>query len=155
MCAELAVRSATAADLSAVVDLLTQLAPGWQRHLPARTPDDVDQIAWREILNTGRRITVVAELDDMVIGLADVLVVPTLLDGVRPHGIVDVLVVDADVRGRGIGKALMREVHARAKAQGCVRMELLSSKGLDRAHAFYDALGYNATAEGFRADLPT
>jgi GNAT superfamily N-acetyltransferase len=154
MCAELAVRSAAPADLCAVVDLLAQLAPGWVRQTSVTTPNEAEQIAWREILNTDRRITVVGELDDVVVGVADVLVVPALLDAVRPHGIVDALVVDADVRDRGIGKALMGEVHIRANAQGCCRMELLSSKGLDGAHAFYGALGYNPTAEGFRIDLP-
>jgi hypothetical protein len=48
----------------------------------------------------------------------------------------------------------MAEVHTRAEALGCCRVELLSSKGLDRAHAFYSALGYQAAAEGLRINLP-
>jgi GNAT superfamily N-acetyltransferase len=41
-----------------------------------------------------------------VVGVVDVVIVPSLLDGVVPHAIVDALVVDDEVRGEGIGRAL-------------------------------------------------
>ena len=78
------------------------------------------------------------------------MIIRTLLDGVAPHAIVDALVVDAALRGEGIGRALMTEAHCRAEEIGCSRLELMSSKGLDQAHAFYSQLGYESTAEGFR-----
>lgn len=52
------------------------------------------------------------------------------------------LVVDRSVRGRGIGRILMREVEAWAVEQGCTVVRLWSSIGRTEAHRFYEHLGY-------------
>jgi GNAT superfamily N-acetyltransferase len=88
-----------------------------------------------------------------VVGIADLVLVRSLLDGAVPHAVLDNLVVDARSRGKGIGRSLIAGARTAARDAGCCRLEFLSSKGLNQAHAFYRAVGFEAVAEGFRADL--
>ena len=53
---------------------------------------------------------------------------------------VDVLWVDEDHRGQGLGSALLAHVEAQARAQGARRLEL-NTLGF-QAHGFYEKLGY-------------
>lgn len=57
-----------------------------------------------------RRVVLVAEGSGGVVGVADVVVVASLLDGGVPHAILDNLVVDVSHRGHGIGRALISGV---------------------------------------------
>jgi len=44
----------------------------------------------------------------------------------------------------------MREIERRVEQAGCYKVQLLSRKHRHGAHAFYEALGFEASAEGFR-----
>ena len=55
------------------------------------------------------------------------------------------LVVDEQVRGRGVGGALMAACEAWALARGLGRMRVRSNVKRTRAHAFYERLGYAVT----------
>jgi ribosomal protein S18 acetylase RimI-like enzyme len=81
------------------------------------------------------------------------VVVSSLLDGAVPHAVLDNLVVDARNRRKGIGRSLISSARTAARDAGCCRLEFLSSKTLNQAHAFYRAVGLEAVAEGFHADL--
>jgi GNAT superfamily N-acetyltransferase len=89
----------------------------------------------------------------VVVGIADLVVVTSLLDGALPHGILDTLVVDHTLRGRHVGSSLITAITATARAHGCCRLELLSSNERTGAHAFYQAAGFERSAEGFRQNL--
>ena len=82
----------------------------------------------------------VAEEGGRVVGLLHVFERPALE---KPcEAVVQALVVDAKVRGRGIGKALMESAEAWARARG------LASVALSTRHAkiFYTRLGYGKVA---------
>jgi GNAT superfamily N-acetyltransferase len=147
------VRRAVRDDLAGVTRLLAQLAP-------ARTEDQASPAAtkhheqvWEAMIADERRVVLVAEQDGWVVGIADLVVVTSLLDGAVPHGLLDNMVVDAAHRGQGVGTALIGAVRSAAQEAGCCLIELLSSKERGRAHAFYRSAGFAAAAEGFRADL--
>ncbi len=72
------------------------------------------------------------------------------------YGVLIVLFEDAEVaniavgnafRGRGIGKALLREMHAQAKALGATRALLEVRKSNGVAIALYEKFGYAAYGE--------
>lgn len=56
------------------------------------------------------------------------------------------LVVRPDRRRRGIGRALLEHVAAQARADGVLRITLLTDADNERAHALYRSLGFEFSA---------
>jgi GNAT superfamily N-acetyltransferase len=82
----------------------------------------------------------VAELEGRPAGLLHVFKRPALE---KPcEAVVQALVVDAGLRGRGIGRALMRAAEAWARAQGVGSVALHTRQ----AQTFYEGLGYRRIA---------
>lgn len=63
------------------------------------------------------------------------------------------LIVREDLRGNGIGRALMASVHEFGKTAGCGYAILVSSGFRKQAHHFYETIGYTEDVRGFRKDL--
>lgn len=139
---ESAVRDARLGDLESLVELLAQLHPLYDAKM--------DEQLLSQILRDPRRSLLVAERSAQVVGTVDMLIVPNLSHAGRPWAIAENLVVDAQLRGGGIGKLLMTEVLARADEAGCYMIQFLSLKHRIGAHAFYRQLGYESVCEGFR-----
>lgn len=64
-------------------------------------------------------------------------------------GRVTALVVDANLRGRGIGRALMEAAEQWAAERECVLIEVTSNQRRVDAHKFYEGLGYERTSYRF------
>lgn len=71
----------------------------------------------------------------------------------EPVGRLIALVVAADVQGRGVGRALVAHVEERARAEGCVQLDLSSSDRREDAHAFYRRLGFADVSRRFVKEL--
>jgi GNAT superfamily N-acetyltransferase len=67
-----------------------------------------------------------------------------------PSAIVEDVVVDPASQGRGIGKAMMRHAMETARDLGCYKLMLSSNIKRERAHAFYDQLGFTRHGISFR-----
>jgi ribosomal protein S18 acetylase RimI-like enzyme len=145
------VRLATPNDLSDLLRLYRQL-----------TGDEADSL-WADsnqakalfeaiAVQPGRDL-LVAEVDGMVVGTLDVLIVPNLSHGGAPWGIVENVVVDEEMRGRGLGHSLMEEAVRRCNDAGCYKVQLLTHKSRTRAHEFYRSMEFEPVAEGFRRYL--
>jgi GNAT superfamily N-acetyltransferase len=89
----------------------------------------------------GRPPAIVAEEVGAVVGVLHVFERPALDKG--SEAVVQALVVDDSVRSRGVGEALMREAEAWAASRGLTATSLYTSIKRDRAHAFYERLGYH------------
>jgi GNAT superfamily N-acetyltransferase len=63
-----------------------------------------------------------------------------------PEVIVQALVIEASQRSRGVGEALMQVAEAWARERGCTSVALYSRVDRDRAHRFYERLGYEKKA---------
>ena len=96
-------------------------------------------VAWSPVL--------VARLDDKIVGVA-VLHINTQLsmDGFIKHngpsGSIEMLIVDKDFRGRGIGKALVKSAEEYFVHSGCVRIEIEYLENNRTAAEVYRKLGY-------------
>jgi GNAT superfamily N-acetyltransferase len=77
----------------------------------------------------------------------------TVLHRPRPVGRISMLVVAQAARGGGIGAALVAEAERRLGAQGCGLVEVTSNARRERAHAFYERLGYERTSWRFAKTL--
>jgi ribosomal protein S18 acetylase RimI-like enzyme len=149
-----AIRSARPEDLPALVELLPQLREGATPGVTWEPADDRTATGvWEQILSDPRRAFLVAELDDRVVGTADLVIVPNLTHAARPIAYVENVVVDKGLRGRGIGRALMAACETRAVEAGCYKLQLLSNRYRDDAHRFYESLGFEPAALGYRRYL--
>jgi len=61
--------------------------------------------------------------------------------------------IAGDLRGQGLGAALMADAETRARAAGCRLLQLTTNATRERAHAFYARLGFTASHIGFKRDL--
>jgi len=88
-------------------------------------------------------------------GLVGVLTtaVTRVLHRPKPVGRISMLVVPEDVRGAGIGTALVAEAEQRLAAAGCGLIEVTSNRKRLRAHTFYERLGYERTSYRFAKTL--
>lgn len=142
------IRPAEEGDAPAIAALLHELG------YPSNTGEQV-----------GSRLVQWSERDDLlvlvgvdarrVVGVVALAVIP-YFERAGWWGRVVALVVDARVRGLGVGRRLLTEVEREALARGCVCMEISSSRKRAGAHAFYAALGYAdrcAESARFHKDL--
>jgi ribosomal protein S18 acetylase RimI-like enzyme len=139
------VRDARRDDLPAVVTLLGELRD------PTTAVPDAE--IWEQMLSQDGRAVLLAELDGEPVGTADLSIAPNLTHGARPRMFVENVAVDAARRRRGIGRALMTEVERRARGAGCYKVLLMSADHRTGAHRFYEELGYERCAVGFRLEL--
>jgi ribosomal protein S18 acetylase RimI-like enzyme len=73
----------------------------------------------------------------------------------RPVGRISMLVVAEAWRGRGVGRALVGAAEAYLAERGCGLIEVTSNVRRERAHAFYERLGYERTSFRFGKMLPS
>lgn len=93
-------------------------------------------------LDTGRLDLLVARLDGRIVGTAQ-LDADTMPN--QPHRAeVRKLMVHPDIRRRGIARALMGEIEARARARGRTLLTLDTRTG-DAAEPLYASIGYQTT----------
>lgn len=80
-----------------------------------------------------------AEIDGVVVGSLTLVffAIPT---GVR--AIIEDVVVDESVRGKGVGEALTRAALDRAKDEGCKTVDLTSRPSRQAANRLYQRIGF-------------
>ena len=134
---DLAIRPATLADAAEIARLLTVL-----EH-PA-TPEQVEA-RWPAFVAEGN-VAFVAERVDGTLGGVVTVHRTTVLHRPRPVGRVTALVVDQELRGHGVGKALVAAAEVELRRRGCGLLEITSNARRVDAHAFYERLGYERTS---------
>jgi ribosomal protein S18 acetylase RimI-like enzyme len=137
------IRNARPEDADAIARLLGQLG------YPAEPASIRPRL--ERLLIVGDRV-VVAELDDNVVGLAQLHVSPTI-EHEQPAAKLSALVVDEGHRGEGIGRALVETMEAEARARRCVLLFLTTSARREEAHDFYRRVGLEETGKRFAKRL--
>jgi GNAT superfamily N-acetyltransferase len=150
---ELLVRAAVRHDLRRLVELLSQLSLDRPREDLSNPIRPAYHSALEAVLGDEKQTILVAELDGRVAGMACLIIVPNLSHVGRPYAMIEDVVVDAGVRGRGIGDALTQRAIEMAKEAGCYKLSLTSNVARTDAHRFYERLGFKATHVGYRLDF--
>lgn len=95
----------------------------------------------------------VAEWAGQIVGTFTLLIMDNLLHLGAPSAIVEAVAVDPQWQGRGIGRQMMQWVMERCRQTRCYKLVLSSNLKRDRAHTFYDSLGFTRHGYSFRVDL--
>ncbi|MEO3999151.1 GNAT family N-acetyltransferase [Mesorhizobium sp. CAU 1732] len=148
-----AIREATTADIPAIVALFVADALGGHG-------DTTDPHAFGDYETAFRRIAA-SQNDTLYVAVADGEVVgtfqTTLIVSMSGRGSaalnVEGVQTRADMRGRGIGEAMMRFAIERARDVGARRVQLTSNAARTDAHRFYERLGFAKSHMGFKLRL--
>ena len=90
---------------------------------------------------------------DGIVGTMQLSYIPNLtFQGATRCQIEGVRIADR-ARGRGLGQTMIRWAIERAEKNGCGIVQLTSNKARERAIAFYEALGFEASHVGFKMYL--
>jgi GNAT superfamily N-acetyltransferase len=98
-------------------------------------------------------LLVVGTRDDDIVATLQLSVLPGLARKGATRIQIEAVRVRSDLRGLGLGEALLRWSVDRARAQGCALVQLTSDKARTEAHRFYGRLGFVASHEGFKLRL--
>jgi ribosomal protein S18 acetylase RimI-like enzyme len=106
------------------------------------------EVTAAEVASRLRRVEALVADRGGVVG-AITVAVTQVLHRPKPVGRISMLVVGEEARGAGIGTALVAEAEQRLAAAGCGLIEVTSNRKRQRAHAFYERLGYERTSYRF------
>lgn len=90
-----------------------------------------------------------------VLGSYALLVMHNLAHLGTPSAIAEDVVVDTSYRSQGIGRQMMAHAIEQARAAGCYKLALSSNRRRERAHAFYESLGFERHGYSFVIDIPS
>lgn len=92
----------------------------------------------------------VAELDGRIVGTFAMLVMDNLGHMGAPSAIVEDVAVGPMLQSKGVGRAMMAFAMERAKDKNCYKLVLSSNAKRERAHAFYENIGFERHGYSFR-----
>lgn len=143
-------REATRADVPAVVALLADDVLGHGRESADLAPY---LAAFDAMQDEGGNRLIVAEQDGRVVACYQLTLISGLSLTAARRAQVEGVRVAADLRGRGLGAALMADAEARARAAGCQLIQLTTNATRTDAHRFYARLGFTPSHIGFKKPL--
>lgn len=143
------IREAQEADLPAILALYAQpeIDDG------AVLPLDAAQAIYAQFARYPQYTLYVAEEDGRIVGSYAFLVMHNLGHLGAPSAIVEDVAVAPGSQGKGIGQAMMRHAVEEARGAGCYKLALSSNAKRERAHAFYEQLGFERHGYSFMVRL--
>jgi ribosomal protein S18 acetylase RimI-like enzyme len=96
----------------------------------------------------------VAEQAGHIVGSFALLIMDNIGHLGTPSAVVEDVVVAPDLQSAGIGRAMMDFAREQSAKKGCYKIVLSSNARRERAHAFYESLGFTRHGYSFRLDLP-
>ncbi len=140
-------REAERGDVPAVVALLRDDRLGAGRETAAL---DAYLAAFDEMAASGTNVLIVGEADEDIVATYHLTVLPGLTLAATRRAQVEGVRVASTLRGQGIGRQMLADVEARARAAGCGLIQLTMNGTRDDAHRFYTGLGFEASHIGFK-----
>jgi GNAT superfamily N-acetyltransferase len=147
-----AVRRATRDDVVPIVELTVSDQIGTPRDDPS---DPAPYLAAFEAIDAdpAQLLVVVTDAGSEVVATLQLTYIPGIARRGGTRAQIEAMRVRSDLRGRGIGGALIAWAVDRARERGCAIVQLTSNKERLDAHRFYGRLGFKATHEGFKLRL--
>ena len=147
----IAFREATRADIPAILALLRDDRLGTDRE----TRDLSDyEAAFDAMERETFNMIILGETEGRVVATCQLTFISGLSLRATRRAQVESVRVASDLRGQGVGHAMMAEVERRATDAGCRMLQLTMHTSRDRTRTFYESLGYTPSHIGFKATLP-
>ncbi|MFI6681329.1 GNAT family N-acetyltransferase [Kribbella sp. NPDC050470] len=105
--------------------------------------DGRDADVFAEILKSPGLRLYVLEVDGRVAATTYLNLIPNLTRAAAPYAVIENVVVDADLRGTGLGKQIMAATLQAAWDAGCYKVMLMTGSRRESTHAFYRACGFD------------
>jgi GNAT superfamily N-acetyltransferase len=145
------IRRAAVGDLPDVVRLFAVPDEGnKKKDHPGPPLDPSYAMALEAIASNPDNALMVAEVAGRVVGVFHLTIIQYVANRGGRIAQIENVVVDPELRSRGVGEAMMRWAIDEARRRGCFRVQLTSNKVRRRAHVFYERLGFVATHEGMK-----
>jgi ribosomal protein S18 acetylase RimI-like enzyme len=148
-------RKARRDDLTAIISLLAEDKLGQSREVVSEPVDTRYQEAFAAIeADANQLLAVAVGRNDVVVGCLQLSFVPGLSRTGMWRGQIESVRIAADERGSGLGSAFIEWAVERAAERGCGLVQLTSDKARLDAIRFYEKLGFVASHEGLKRNLP-
>jgi N-acetylglutamate synthase-like GNAT family acetyltransferase len=133
------IRHAEPADANRIAELYRQLV--------SNTAISVQAERISAISEDPNTALFVCELGGQVEGSALVCLCADVMFGSQPFAVVENIIVNETVRGKGLGAALLRHIETFCLAKNCSKIMLLSASQRERAHHFFEQAGFTGTSK--------
>lgn len=143
-------RPATSEDVPAVVVLLSDDVLGRTRETGDTTKYAA---AFAAMQSEGQNHIIVAEAGGDIVACYQITFISGLSLSAARRAQIEGVRVAASHRGQGLGKVLIDDAEARARAAGCALMQFTTNKSRDDAHRFYDRMGFTPSHIGYKKPL--
>jgi len=140
-------------DLVAIVALLADDPIGREREDAGLPLAPCYGAAFAAIDDDPNQLLAVAEREGQVIGVLQLSFIPGLTRRGMWRGQVEGVRVAVGERGSGLGRALLEWAIGECRRHGCGLVQLTSDKRRRGAHRFYQALGFQASHQGYKLEL--
>lgn len=150
---KVSIRTARREDVPALISLFADDTLGGHADMtdPSALPAYLAAFDWIDASQTNA--IYVAEYKDEVVGTFQTVFGRSLSNRGDAHLTVAAVQTRADMRGRGIGEAMMRYAIERGRELGACQVKLTSNLARADAHRFYRRLGFEQSHAGFRIVL--
>lgn len=145
------VRRAARADVPAIVALIAADQIGATRD--GGDPAPYERAFAAIDADPAQLLVVVTDEAGAVAGTLPLTVIPGLARRGALRAQIEAVRVRDDLRGQGLGHALLAWAIEEARRRGCALVQLTSDKRRTEAHRFYGRLGFTPSHEGFKLRL--
>ena len=145
---ELTIRRAQREDLSAVLALYVQSGLD-----EAVLPLEQAEAVFERMQHYPDYGLYVAEVQGQVVGTFALLIMDNLGHCGGCSGVLEDVAVVADWQNCGVGRAMVGHAIGHCRERGCYKLALSSNLKRERAHAFYEGLGFERHGYSFRIEL--
>ncbi len=140
------IRKATRQDIPIILTLYTELEAEDAPRLNLLDAEDI----FSKINSYPNYALYIAERDEEIIGTFALLIMDNLAHLGAPAGIVENVVIHPQMQGQGLGKIMMEYAMEICEEAGCYKLVLSSHIKRERAHQFYESLGFEKYGYSFR-----
>ncbi len=149
----LLIREAREADLSALIALFASDPLGGHGDTLDAEAFPRYLAAFNTIAASPDQTLYAAELDGSVVGTFQTMITTSLNGRGSQAMIIEAVQTRDDMRGKGIGAAMINHCIEEARAKGMRLVQLTSNAARKDAHRFYERLGFKPTHLGFKMAL--
>ena len=149
----LLIRDAIEEDIAVIVAMLADDDKGRLREDGSDRLDPGYAAAFAAIDADPNQRLLVAEREGAVVGTFQLTFIAGLSHRGAWRGQIEAVRIARDLRSQGLGQEMIGWAVERCRERGCRMVQLTTHKSRDRAHAFYERLGFEPSHVGMKLHL--